>query len=204
MTKMIKNYSFTAYIIMSYYSNFIQIYNNENDENEEDEESIESQIEDFLMNEEAIEIGLTQIAMDEALLIDTSVSCNQEEIIIPSNNSWNSFLKDFGSASKYKKIIHDFFFWNKIIRQKQETESIEDDLIEYFDYLHGITDNKGNLIYSAPTLRVFFSIFSTYWKHMKMGDLPRIACLILINIKKWSKKHTTKTSKIFSNLELGE
>jgi hypothetical protein len=94
-------------------SKFIQ-FDEENDDDEEEYNS-DSQ-ENFNMDDDAITASWTQVAMEQTLLIDTSTSSyeNDVHINVPSNHSWESFLKDFTSASKYKKLSMTFSFGIKL------------------------------------------------------------------------------------------
>lgn len=108
--------------------------------------------------------------------------------------NWARAMVGFASAKLYEDRVLDFFYF-----QDDRDGDFVTNLIAYFDNAHNkLKDDDLSPVYSATTLRGWYSMFCKFYSLVHKRDLKKDAPIIEDQISKWEKQCTVTKSKTFT------
>jgi hypothetical protein len=109
--------------------------------------------------------------------------------------SWQGFLHDFYSRTRYEKIVEDYLLFDEL-QEDCEEDTLLGSMVSYFHESH-----EGG--YAPTTLRSRFSALKKFFLHTGRGNISITVPLIESNLSKWDKAHTVKQARVFKKEDYG-
>ncbi len=133
---------------------------------------------------------------------DVEVMENCEAMLVANGfqtANWKRFLKDFPSADDYRKRVDDFLSWYGEFCDKN---TLEEGLIDYFDWLLDMVNEDGSRRYCGSSLRSFYSMVKRFWQLCKCVNLDNVVPIIGLNISKVEKCQVIERANVFTKEDL--